>query len=96
MKEYFVYIMANSVHMTYIGLTNHLIRRVHEHKTGIINGYTKKYHMNKLVFFESGSDIRAAILREKQIKGWTRARKIQLIEFINPEWNDLSEDWFIT
>jgi len=94
MKEYYVYIMANSVHMTYVGVTNDLIRRVYEHKIGIIGGYTKKYHMNKLVFFESGSDVRCAILREKQLKGWTRTRKIQLIESINPEWNDLSEDWF--
>ena len=94
MKDYFVYIMSNSIHMTYIGVTNNLQRRVYEHKKGLIKGYTEKYHLTRLVFFETGSDIRSAILREKQLKGWTRYKKIQLIESMNPNWEDLSADWF--
>ncbi len=92
-KEYFVYIMTNKSRTLYVGVTNNLIRRVYEHKNKIIPGFTSKYHITKLVFYESGDNINLAIMREKQIKGWLRAKKIKLIETINPAWEDLSEEW---
>jgi putative endonuclease len=75
----------------YMGITNDLTRRVFEHKTGLVNGFTKKYSVNKLVYFESTNDVNAAILREKRLKKWKRQWKIELIEKLNPDWNDLSE-----
>lgn len=94
MKEYFVYIMTNNSKTLYTGVTDDLIRRVAEHKQGIIKGFTSKYLIKKLVYFESGRDINEALYREKQIKGWLRKKKVALIEQENPEWKDLSEDWF--
>lgn len=93
-KTYYVYIMTNRSRTLYTGITNNLERRVHEHKSGTINGFTKKYRINRLVFFETTTNVIDAIKREKQIKSWTRAKKIELIEKINPEWRDLSEDWY--
>lgn len=78
MKQYFVYIMANNAKMTYIGVTNDLKRRVYQHKEKLIPGYTAKYNLTQLIYFETTSDIKSAILREKQMKGWLRARKIDL------------------
>ena len=75
--------------MLYIGVTNNLIRRITEHKEGRIEGFTKKYRCKILVYYEYFSDIRAAIKREKEIKKWSRLKKEQLIETINPDWNDL-------
>lgn len=94
MKQYFVYIMANNAKMTYIGVTNDLKRRVYQHKEKLIPGYTAKYNLTQLIYFETTSDIKSAILREKQMKGWLRARKIDLINEHNPGWKDLSQDWF--
>jgi putative endonuclease len=94
MKEYFVYIMTNKSKTLYTGVTDNLINRVAEHKQGIIKGFTSKYQINKLVYFESGNNINEALYREKQIKGWLRKKKVALIEQENPEWKDLSEDWF--
>ncbi len=74
----------------YTGVTNDLKRRVYEHKSKLIPGFTKKYNVNKLVYFDYTTDIRAAIAREKQIKGWTRQKKIDLIESMNPRWGDLA------
>ena len=91
MKRYYVYIMANRSRTLYTGVTNDLERRVFEHKNKLVSGFTEKYNVNRLVFYEETSDINAAITREKQIKGWRRARKIELIESVNPEWLDLSE-----
>ena len=92
MKTYYIYILASKRNGTlYIGITNDLTRRVFEHKTGLVNGFTKKYSVNKLVYFESTSDVNAAILREKRLKKWKRQWKIELIEKSNPDWNDLSE-----
>jgi putative endonuclease len=92
MKTYYVYILASKRNGTlYIGITNDLARRVYEHKSGLIKGFTKKYSVNKLVYFESTSDVNAAILREKRLKKWKRQWKIELIEKLNPDWNDLSE-----
>jgi putative endonuclease len=70
------------------------MRRVYEHKNKMIKGFTKKYDITKLVYYEETNDIQAAISREKQIKGWLRGKKIALIESVNPKWNDLSEGWF--
>jgi len=93
-KQYFVYIMTNRSGTLYIGVTNDLERRVHEHKTKQIEGFTKKYHLTRLAYYEAGADIREAIAREKQLKGWSRSKKLALIKSLNPKWNDLSEDWF--
>lgn len=91
MKSYYVYIMTNKSKTLYTGVTNNLERRVYEHKHKLIPGFTSKYKIDKLVYFEETTDINSAIKREKQIKGWLRKKKIELIESINPEWNDLSE-----
>lgn len=89
---YYVYIMTNwSNKVLYIGVTNNLERRCYEHKHKIIKGFTDKYNINKLVYFEMTNDIKEAIKRENQLKGWLRKKKIELIEKINPEWKDLSE-----
>jgi putative endonuclease len=93
MNLYYVYIMTNKSKTLYTGVTNDLQRRVFEHKHHLVEGFTEKYNITKLVYFEETSDVREAICREKQIKGWLRKKKIALIESINPEWKDLSEDW---
>jgi len=78
----------------YVGVTNNLVRRVHEHKTKMVPGFTEKYNVNKLVYFEETSDVRAAIAREKEIKKWRREKKNNLVIADNPEWRDLSDGWF--
>jgi putative endonuclease len=78
----------------YTGVTNDLKRRVYEHKHGSVPGFTARYRVNRLVYFESTENVRAAISREKQIKSWTRAKKLDLIVENNPMWRDLSEGWF--
>jgi len=93
-KRYFVYIMTNRSRTLYTGVTNDLTRRVLEHKRKLISGFTSKYNIHQLVHFELFGDIRAAIHREKQIKGRLRAKKIALIESTNPDWKDLSEGWY--
>lgn len=77
----------------YTGVTNDLKRRVYEHKSKLISGFTKKYNITKLVYYEGTNEVTSAIVREKQIKGWLRRRKIALIELANPRWKDLSEEW---
>lgn len=90
MNQYFVYILASKKNGTlYIGVTNDLVRRVYEHKEGIIDGFTKKYNVKILVYFEIHTDINEAIKREKALKKWKRDWKIELIEKINIEWRDL-------
>jgi putative endonuclease len=86
--------MTNKSRTLYTGVTNNLERRVYEHKHKLLPGFTSKYNITKLVYYEAGDDISVAIAREKQIKGWLRAKKIALIENMNPEWKDLSEDWY--
>ena len=87
---YYVYIMTNySNKVLYTGVTNNLERRVYEHRNKLISGFTEKYNVNKLIYYESTTDVKAAITREKQIKGWTRQKKINLIESMNPKWMDL-------
>ena len=95
MKQFYVYIMTNKSKTLYVGVTNNLQRRIREHKNKIIQGFTLKYNITKVVYFEVINDIECAIKREKQIKGWLRKKKIDLIESMNPEWKDLSEEWGI-
>lgn len=93
-NRYFVYIMSNASKTLYIGVTNDLLRRVMEHKEGKIIGFTSKYNIKKLIYYEEGNSIDEALYREKQIKGWMRQKKIDLIEELNPDWADLSEGWY--
>jgi putative endonuclease len=86
--------MTNRSKTLYTGITNNLERRVYEHKQKLIPGFTSKYNITKLVYHEETNDVSVAIAREKQIKGWLRAKKIALIELENPEWKDLSLDWY--
>jgi putative endonuclease len=89
-KSYYVYILASERNGTlYIGVTNDLIRRVYEHKNNIVRGFTKKYGVHRLVYYEQVSNIKSALQREKRLKKWNRKWKIELIEKNNPEWNDL-------
>ncbi len=92
--SYFVYILTNRNNkVMYVGITNNLERRVIEHKQKLVMGFTKKYHVDKLVYYEETTDVNAAIAREKQLKGWLRAKKNLLVSSMNPDWHDLSEDW---
>jgi putative endonuclease len=93
MKTYFVYIMTSKTGTLYTGMTNDLERRVSQHKSKLIDGFTSRYNVNRLVYFETFGDVRDAIAREKQIKAWRRSKKIALIESTNPRWVDLSEEW---
>jgi putative endonuclease len=89
-KNYYVYIVTNKTNrVVYTGITNDLKRRLYEHKTKIIEGFTKKYKVTKLVYFEIFDDVRYAIMQEKQIKGGSRNKKIELINSLNDKWNDL-------
>ncbi len=91
---YCVYILTNwSGKVMYIGVTNDLQRRLYEHRHQLADGFTKRYNVHKLVYFEQTGDVRAAIAREKQLKGWSREKKNALVASANPTWRDLSEDW---
>ena len=91
---YYVYILSNKYNTTiYTGVTNNLERRLYEHKNKLVDGFTKKYAVDRLVYFETTSDVESAIAREKQIKGWSREKKNNLINSVNPQWTDLSLDW---
>jgi len=94
MKEYYVYIMTNRSRTLYTGITGDLERRVWQHKQKEGSRFTAKYNIRFLVYYERFPDVRDAISREKQIKGWLRAKKIVLIESLNSEWKDLSEGWY--
>lgn len=94
-NTYYVYILASKRNGTlYIGVTNNLERRLYEHKNNLVEGFTKKYSVHNLVYFEEVNDINAALQREKQLKRWTRKWKIELIEKENPDWCDLTSDWY--
>jgi putative endonuclease len=93
-RFYFTYIIASRSRTLYVGVTGDLHRRVFQHKQKTHPGFTARYNCNRLVWFESFSEVGAAIQREKEIKGWTRARKIALIQPANPTWEDLSEQWY--
>ena len=91
-KQYYVYILTKkSNNVLYIEVTNDLVRRIYEHKNKVVNGFTKKYNLNKLIYFETTTDVRSALEREKQLKNWHRDWKINLISEFNPKWEDLSE-----
>jgi putative endonuclease len=92
-KQFYVYIMSNKSRSLYTGVTNDLERRIYEHKQKLVPGFTAKYNITRLVYFEVTEDVGAAIAREKQIKGWLRIKKIALIESMNPKWTDLSARW---
>ena len=95
MKDYYIYILTNKTNTTlYIGVTNDLERRIFEHKNKIIKGFSSRYNLNKLVYFEVCSSIDDSIHREKQLKGWRRTRKEELINRQNPQWKDLAEPWY--
>ena len=93
-RRYHVYIMASFSRTLYVGVTNDLGRRVLEHRSKAVPGFTRKYNITRLVHADEFGDVREAIAREKQIKGWRRDRKIELVESVNPEWDDLAETWF--
>ena len=91
---YYVYMLTNKYNtVLYTGVTNDLERRLYEHKNKVVKGFTQKYNVNKLVYFEQTNDVNSAIEREKEIKGWRREKKNRLVNSINAEWKDLSEEW---
>ena len=94
MKLYYVYILSSRRRTLYIGVTGDLPRRLYEHRHKILEGFTKRYNVTQLVYLESTTDVRAAIFREKQIKKWSRAKKIALVRSMNPEWKDLAPELF--
>ena len=92
-KQYYVYILTNKTNrVLYIGLTNNLSRRMFEHKNKLMEGFSKKYNLTKLVYYETTTDVKSAIGREKQLKNWHRGWKINLINQFNPKWEDLIQD----
>ena len=94
LQTYYVYIMSSKSFTLYVGITSNLIRRVYEHKHKLIEGFTSRYNVNRLVWYEATSDVRSAIIREKELKGWTRKRKVDLVTSSNPQWLDLSKELF--
>ena len=92
MPRYYVYMMSNISKMIYTGMTNSLSRRVREHKQKVNDGFTKRYNIHRLVYYEEFQDVRKAIAREKEIKGWRREKKVALIVGLNPKWRDLAEE----
>lgn len=89
-KQGYVYILTNfNTRVLYTGVTSNLVKRMYEHRNKLVSGFTEKYRVSKLVYYEVFEDIVTAITREKQIKGWLRSKKIQLIKEFNPEWKDL-------
>ena len=93
-RKYYVYILTNGTRTLYVGVTNDIVRRVYEHKHKMVDGFTKKYNLTYLAYYDETSDVMSAIEREKQIKGWRRSKKIELIESVNPSWRDLAMDWY--
>jgi putative endonuclease len=90
--RYFVYILTNKSRILYIGVTGDLVQRLYQHRNKLVDGFTKKYNITELVHFEETSNVVDAIAREKQLKGWVRAKKVALIEAANPEWRDLGSE----
>ena len=93
MQQYYVYIMTSRNRTLYTGVTSDLLSRVYAHKQKLADGFTKKYNVSSLVFYETTNGVESAIAREKQIKNWRRSKKIALIESVNPDWKDLSLEW---
>ncbi len=94
MKRYYVYILTSKTGTLYIGVTNDLQRRIYEHKHGLVEGFTKRYKVTRLVYYEETPEVNEAITREKEIKKWRRSKKLDLIKSMNSEWKDLSDGWF--
>jgi len=94
MKKYYIYIMSSMSGTLYTGITSDLEKRVYQHKHKLADGFTKRYNVDRLAYYEETTDIEVALEREKEIKGWRRSKKISLIESHNPTWMDLAEDWF--
>jgi putative endonuclease len=92
--RFFVYILSSKSRVLYTGVTRDLIRRLYQHRLGLVPGFTSRYHVTSLVYFEETPSARAAFERERQIKGWSREKKVQLIESSNAGWLDLAADWF--
>ena len=92
-KTYHVYILASRTRVLYVGVSSALARRMYQHKNGLLPGFTSRYHVDRLVYVEDTSDVRAALEREKQLKRWPRARKVALIRRVNPEWRDLAAEY---
>ena len=93
MRQSYVYILTGRSNTLYVGVTSGLEKRVHEHKEKVVEGFAERYNLTSVVYYEVHDSITTAIAREKQIKGWTREKKIALIESVNPQWRDLSEEW---
>ena len=88
MRTYYVYILTNATHRLYVRVTNDLQRRMYEHKRKLVPGFTNRYNLSWLVYYETTSDVQAAIAREKEIKGWSRSKKTALVASVNPDWVD--------
>ena len=93
-RTYYVYILTSRSRTLYVGVTNNIKRRIWEHKQGEVQGFSRRYHIDNLVYVEAFGDVNAAIAREKQIKRWRREKKLRLIAGDNPEWRDLSDGWY--
>ncbi len=93
-RIYATYILSSRSRILYVGSTSDLIRRMYQHRTRVIKGFTQQYDVTRLVYYEQTSNARAAVEREQEIKGWRREKKVRLIESVNPGWLDLAEDWF--
>ena len=93
-KTYYVYIMTNKSGTLYTGMTNNIQRRVQQHKEKLVPGFTRRYNVTRLIYYECFTDVHAAICREKMIKGWLRSKKLDLVASINPHWCDLSAEWY--
>ena len=93
-RQFFIYILASDSGVLYSGITNDLHRRVFEHRSGVFGGFTTRYRVYKLVWWETAEEPRAAIAREKQIKAWSRKKRVSLVTTQNPGWQDLAADWF--
>jgi len=93
-RQFYVYIMTNQKRTLYTGVTNDLIRRVYEHKQKSVEGFTKRYNLSWLAYYETTDNVESAITREKQVKGWLRRKKVALIESANPRWVDLAIGWY--
>jgi putative endonuclease len=94
-RTFYVYLLSNTHRTLYLGVTSNLMRRLAEHRSFQWGGFTSRYRVTRLVYFETTPNARAAIAREKQIKAWSRSKKIALIESVNPEWIDLAEEWLL-
>jgi len=93
-KNYHVYLLSSRSHVLYTGITNDLMSRVSQHREGKVSSFTAQYRIHRLVYFETFHNVSAAIAREKQIKSWTREKRVELIQATNPTWLDLAADWF--